>query len=87
MVYSLAAKDCNSLSRVLPSIPSLFQSVERHFFDGQFGGFSPSGIYYNNLPHVQTLPTVAAEGVWCGMRTRKNADFREVFRWLSGCGL
>lgn len=31
-------------SRVLPSTPPLFQSVERHFFEGQFGGFSVSGI-------------------------------------------
>jgi hypothetical protein len=30
---------------VLPSTPPLFQSVERHFFEGQFGGFSVSGIH------------------------------------------
>jgi hypothetical protein len=30
-------------SRVLPSMPPLFQGVERHFFDGQFGGFAVSG--------------------------------------------
>src|SRR5246127_4790692 len=32
-------------SRVLPSTPPLFHKVERHFFDGQFGGFSVSGIH------------------------------------------
>jgi len=32
-------------SRVLPSTPPLSQRVERHFFDGQFGGFSASGIH------------------------------------------
>jgi hypothetical protein len=32
-------------SRVLPSIPPLFHNVERHFLDGQFGGFSVSGIH------------------------------------------
>jgi hypothetical protein len=32
-------------SRVLPSTPPLFHNVERHFFDGQFGGFSVSGIH------------------------------------------
>jgi len=32
-------------SRVLPSSPPLFQRVERHFFEGQFGGFSVSGIH------------------------------------------
>ena len=32
-------------SLVLPSTPPLSQSVERHFFDGQFGGFSVSGIH------------------------------------------
>jgi hypothetical protein len=32
-------------SRVLPSTPPLSQRVERHFFDGQFGGFSLSGIH------------------------------------------
>jgi hypothetical protein len=31
-------------SRVLPSMPPLFQSVERHFLLGQFGGSSVSGI-------------------------------------------
>ena len=31
-------------SRVRPSIPPLFQRVERHFLDGQRGGFSTSGI-------------------------------------------
>ena len=30
-------------ARVLPSTPPLFHNVERHFFDGQFGGFSVSG--------------------------------------------
>src|ERR1700739_4716768 len=48
-------------SRLLPSTPPLSQRVERHFFEGQFGGFSVSGIHYNNLPHVRSLPTVAAE--------------------------
>lgn len=32
-------------SRVLPSMPPLSHSVERHFFDGQFGGLSVSGIH------------------------------------------
>ena len=32
-------------SRVLPSTPPLFQSVDLHFLDGQFGGFSVSGIH------------------------------------------
>jgi hypothetical protein len=32
-------------SRVLPSTPPLSHRVERHFFDGQFGGFSVSGIH------------------------------------------
>src|ERR1039457_4129306 len=32
-------------SRVLPSTPPLSQRVERHFFEGQFGGFSVSGIH------------------------------------------
>jgi hypothetical protein len=32
-------------ARVLPSTPPLSQSVERHFFDGQFGGFWVSGIH------------------------------------------
>jgi hypothetical protein len=32
-------------SRVLPSTPPLFHRVERHCFDGQFGGFSVSGIH------------------------------------------
>jgi len=32
-------------SRVLPSTPPLSQSVERHFFEGQFGGFPVSGIH------------------------------------------
>ena len=32
-------------SRVLPSTPPLCHRVERHFFDGQFGGFSVSGIH------------------------------------------
>jgi len=32
-------------SRVLPSTPPLFHRVERHFFEGQFGGFSVSGIH------------------------------------------
>jgi hypothetical protein len=32
-------------ARVLPSMPPLFHNVERHFFDGQFGGFSVSGIH------------------------------------------
>jgi hypothetical protein len=31
-------------ARVLPSTPPLFHSVERHFFDWQFGGFPVSGI-------------------------------------------
>jgi hypothetical protein len=30
---------------------------------------------------------IVVEAVWHGMRTRENADFREVFRCLSGCGL
>jgi hypothetical protein len=37
-------------SRVLPSTPPLFQRVERHFFEGQFGGFSVSGIH--RCPHT-----------------------------------
>jgi len=37
-------------ARVLPSTPPLFQRVERHFFDGQFGGFSVSGIHL--CPHT-----------------------------------
>src|ERR1700747_906311 len=32
-------------SRVLPSTPPLFHSIERHFLEGQFGGFSVSGIH------------------------------------------
>lgn len=32
-------------SRVRPSTPPLFQKVERHFLDGQRGGFSTSGIH------------------------------------------
>ena len=32
-------------SRVLPSTPPLFHRVERHFFEGQFGGFTVSGIH------------------------------------------
>jgi hypothetical protein len=31
-------------ARVLPSTPPLFQRVERRAFEGQFGGFSDSGI-------------------------------------------
>jgi hypothetical protein len=32
-------------SRVLPSTPPLFHCIERHFLEGQFGGFSVSGIH------------------------------------------
>jgi hypothetical protein len=32
-------------SRVLPSTSPLFHRVERHFLEGQFGGFSVSGIH------------------------------------------
>ena len=42
-------------ARVLPSTPPLFQSVERHFFDGQFGGFSASGIHL--CPHTSQTAT------------------------------
>src|SRR5271154_4299349 len=45
-------------SRVLPSMPPLFHSVERHFLLGQFGGFSVSGIH--RCPHTsQTRPDAA----------------------------
>src|SRR5271165_3069410 len=43
-------------SRVLPSMPPLFQSVERHFFEGQFGGFSDSGIHL--CPHTSHTATL-----------------------------
>ncbi|MGH9739246.1 MAG: hypothetical protein ACRD4X_11780 [Candidatus Acidiferrales bacterium] len=32
-------------ARDLPSTPPLSHNVERHFFEGQFGGFSDSGIH------------------------------------------
>jgi hypothetical protein len=41
--------------RVLPSIPPLFHNVERHFFDGQLGGFSVSGIHL--CPHTSQTAT------------------------------
>jgi hypothetical protein len=43
-------------SRVLPSTPALFQSVERHFFEGQFGGFPVSGIH--RCPHTSHTATL-----------------------------
>jgi hypothetical protein len=42
-------------TRVLPSTPPLSQSVERHFFDGQLGGFSVSGIHL--CPHTSHTAT------------------------------
>jgi hypothetical protein len=42
-------------SRVLPSTPPLFQRVERHFFEGQLGGFSVSGIHL--WPHTSHTAT------------------------------
>ena len=41
-------------SRVLPSTPPLSHRVERHFFDGQFGGFSVSGI--QRCPQTLGIP-------------------------------
>ena len=32
-------------ARVLPSTPPLFHNIERHFLDGQLGGFRLSGIH------------------------------------------
>ena len=43
--YPAAAPILMRASRVLPSTPPLFHRVERHFFDGQFGGFPVSGIH------------------------------------------
>ena len=43
-------------ARVLPSTPPLFHNVERHFFDGQFGGFSVSGIH--RCPHTSHTATL-----------------------------
>jgi hypothetical protein len=42
-------------SRVLPSMPPLSHKVERHFFEGQFGGFSVSGIHL--CPHTSHTAT------------------------------
>ena len=42
-------------SRVLPSTPPLSHRVERHFFDGQLGGFSVSGIHL--CPHTSHTAT------------------------------
>jgi hypothetical protein len=40
---------------VLPSMPPLFHKVERHFFEGQFGGFLLSGI--QRCPHTSHTAT------------------------------
>lgn len=42
-------------ARVLPSTPPLFHKVERHFFEGQFGGFLVSGI--QRCPHTSQTAT------------------------------
>ena len=42
-------------ARNLPSMPPLFHRVERHFFEGQFGGFSVSGIHL--CPHTSHTAT------------------------------
>ena len=42
-------------SRVLPSTPPLFHSIERHAFDGQFVGLSVSGIH--RCPHLSHTAT------------------------------
>ena len=36
---------CIRAARVLPSTPPLFHNIERHFLDGQLGGFRLSGIH------------------------------------------
>ena len=42
-------------SRVLPSMPPLFQRVDRHFLLGQFSGLSVSGIH--RCPHTSHTAT------------------------------
>jgi hypothetical protein len=58
-------------ARVPPSTPPLFRTIDRHFFWGQFGGFSVSGIHL--CPHTSRRDN-SLRRYACKARSSTNPD-------------